>query len=197
MRVKTVIPKALARKLVLERRREISEAEIRRKTQKIIQRLQEVDEFIHAKTVHCYIASREGEIDTRMLINLMQTLGKTIVVPKLNPVSKTFMRGCFTGWDELMLNEEGYLEPKIGFNDNLDDIDLIIVPAVAVSIHGHRIGYGGGYYDKLLKNLFAPKIVLALELQLFDAIESFPNDIRVDKIVTELRVINTALHSEI
>ena len=195
MRIRTIIPKSEARKLVLQRRKEISEIEIKRKTRKLIERLKEQDEFINAKTVHCYIASREGEVDTTQLINLMVGMNKAVVVPKLNPVSKAFMRGCFTGWDEMIRNEEGYLEPEIGINDSLDDVDLVIVPAVAVSVHGHRIGYGGGYYDKLLRELFVPKIVLAFEFQLFDGIESTPKDTRVDKIITELRVINVFEHS--
>ncbi len=195
MRIRTVIPKGEARKLVLQRRKEISEAEIKRKTFKVIERLKEQDEFLNAKTVHCYIASREGEVDTRQLINLMQEMNKAIVVPKLNPVSKTFSRGCFTSWTEMIRNEEGYLEPAVGINDSLDDIDLVIVPAVAVSIHGQRIGYGGGYYDKLLRNLFVPKFVLAFEFQIFDDIESTTADTRVDKIITELRVVDVLKHS--
>jgi len=191
VRVKTVIPKVEARKIVLQRRREISEGDIRQKTDRIINRLKNLDEFVEAKTVHCYISSRQGEVNTRMLINLMESWGKSIIVPKLNTATKTFWRGTFRGWHDLVLNDEGYFEPNAGLDDNLHDIDLIIVPAVAVSIHGHRIGYGGGYYDKLLKNFHAPKFVLAFEFQLFDAIESTPSDVRVDKIVTELRVINT------
>ncbi len=194
MRIKTVIPKGEARKIVLQRRKEISEAEIKRKTAKVIERLKNLDDFINAKTVHCYVASREGEVDTRQLINLMREMNKAIVIPKLNPLSKTFTRGCFTGWDEMITNEEGYLEPAFGVNDNLDDIDLVIVPAVAVSIHGQRIGYGGGYYDKLLRDLFVPKYVLAFEFQIFDYIESTPSDTRVDKIITELRVIDVMKH---
>ncbi len=191
MRVKTLIPKSEARKIVLERRKEISEGEIAKKTEQIIKRLTNLDEFVEAQTVHCYISSRQGEVNTRMLINLMESWGKSIIVPKLNTATKTFWRGAFRGWHDLVKNDEGYFEPNAGIDDNLNDIDLIIVPAVAASVHGHRIGYGGGYYDKLLKNIYAPKFVLAFEFQLFDAIESTPSDMRVDKIVTELRVINT------
>ncbi len=197
MRVKTVIPKSEARKLVLQRRKEISEMEIKRKTLKVIEKLKEQYEFVNARTIHCYISSREGEVDTRQLINFMLEMNKAVVVPKLNPISKTFSRGCFTGWNELITNVEGYLEPAFGVNDSLDDVDLVIVPAVAVSIHGQRIGYGGGYYDKLLKNIFAPKFVLAFEFQIFEYIESTPTDTRVDKIITELRAIDVHRNAEI
>jgi 5-formyltetrahydrofolate cyclo-ligase len=44
-----------------------------------------------------------------------------------------------------------YFEPTKGFDDDLNGIDLIIVPAMAVSILGQRVGYGGGFYDGCLK----------------------------------------------
>lgn len=189
MKVKSLIPRAEARKIVLERRREISEIEVKRKTQKIIERLSMLDEFVNAKTIHCYVSSRPGEVDTHALITIMEAWGKSIVIPKLNSHSESFIRGNFSGWNDLMVNEEGYLEPKVGINDDLDDIDLFIVPSVALTSFCRRIGYGKNYYEKLLKNSFAPKISLAFEFQIFDNIELTNNDILLDKIVTELRVI--------
>jgi len=189
--IKTLIPKSEARKMVLERRRDFSDAEIKRKTERIIEKLSRMDQFVYAETVHCYISSRPGEVDTHKLISLMDGMGKSVVVPKLNPISKTFLRGNYSGWDNLIENEEGYLEPAVGINDDLNDVDLYIIPSVALTSHGQRVGYGGGYYDKLMRNTFAPKITLAFEFQLFDNIETSRGDLILDKIVTELRVIDT------
>lgn len=190
VKVKSLIPRSEARRIVLERRMEISEIELKRKTKKIIDRFASLNEFMSAKTVHCYVSSRVGEVDTHPLINLMESWGKSIVIPKLNPATGSFLRGYFSGWNNLEKNRDGYLEPKIGINDDLDDIDLFIVPAVALTSHCRRIGYGHGYYQKLLKSSFAPKIALAFEFQIFDNIELTPDDFMVDKIVTELRVIS-------
>jgi len=189
--VKTLIPKSEARKLVVQRRSELSSVDISKKTQNIIKRISSLDDFIYAKNIHCYIASRPGEVDTRRLINYMDGWGKTIVIPKLNKSTKTFSRFNFMGWEYLVKNSDGYLEPHVGIDEDLSDIDLVIVPALAISIRGHRVGYGGGYYDKLMRNTFATKIALAFEFQIFDYIESTYHDTRVDKIVTERRVINT------
>ncbi len=191
MKVKTLIPKSEARKMVLERRKDFSDAEIKRKTERIIEKLSRMDQFVLAETVHCYISSRPGEVDTHKLISLMEGMGKAIVVPKLNPVTKLFLRGNFSGWNNLIENDEGYLEPAVGINDDLNDVDLYIIPSVALTVYGQRVGYGGGYYDKLLKNTFAPQIALAFEFQLFDNIEASRGDLILDKIVTELRVIDT------
>lgn len=189
--MKTLIPKSEARKLVVERRREHPEAELAEKTRRIIDNLSSLDIFIHANNIHCYIASRPGEVDTKKLIDFMEGRGKTIVIPKLNKATKTFHRFNFMGWDQLVRNSEGYLEPHVGLDEDLSDIDLVIVPVLAISIHGHRVGYGGGYYDKLLKNTLAHKAALAFEFQIFDYIESSYRDTRVDTIITERRVINT------
>ncbi len=191
MIIKSLIPRAEARRLVLERRKDFSDVEIKRKTEKIIERLKQLDDFVLADTIHCYISSRPGEVDTHGLINLMDSWGKSIVIPKLNTISNTFIRGSFSGWNNLQINEEGYLEPKIGINDTLDDVDLFIIPSVALTTFGKRIGYGKRYYEKLLKNKFVPKITIAFEFQLFDDFETTRDDLIVDKIVTELRVINT------
>lgn len=175
---------------MLERRKDFSGLEIKRKTEKIIERLIRLDEFVYAETVHCYISSRPGEVDTHKLIDIMERWGKAVVVPKLNTVSNSFVRGNFNGWDNLKENVEGYLEPQIGINDNLEDIDLFVLPSVALTPYGKRIGYGKRYYEKMLKNVFAPKIAIAFEFQLFDDIETTRDDLIMDKIVTELRVIN-------
>lgn len=190
MRLKTLIPKSEARKLVVQRRAEISSTEIKNKTKRIINKFIQTDEYVYGSVIHCYVNSRPGEVDTRSLIDLMTSSGKSVIVPKLNKKTKTFARFHFMGWDSLVKNSEGYWEPKLGVDEDLSDVDLIIVPSLAVSIAGHRVGYGGGYYDRLLRNSFAPKIVLAFEFQLFDYIENSTHDIRVDKIITERRIID-------
>ncbi|MFH0733395.1 MAG: 5-formyltetrahydrofolate cyclo-ligase [bacterium] len=190
MKLRTLIPKSEARKLVVQRRMEHPETELKTKTKRIIERLSQTDDFIFAKTIHCYIASRPGEVDTRALIDFMVNYGKVVIIPKLNKLKKEFRRCQFLDWEHITRNSEGYLEPQYGMDEDMSDIDLVLVPSLAVSLSGHRVGYGGGYYDKLLKQTFAPKIVLAFEFQIFDYIESNVHDTRIDKIITERRIIN-------
>jgi len=191
MKLKPLIPKSEARKMAVKRRSELSPAEIKSKTNYIIERLLKLDDFVHAKTVFVYLASRSGEVDTRKLIDNMEGWGKTIIIPKLSRSNKKFKRSNFMGWDHIVKNNEGYYEPIVGIDEELTDIDLFIVPALAISILGQRVGYGGGYYDNLLKNIRAPKIVLAFEFQVFENIETDVHDVRIDRIVTERRVINS------
>lgn len=189
--MKTLIAKSEARKSVLERRRLITAEDVTIKTLKIIQRLSSTDDFVYAKKIHTYISNKPGEADTRKLIELAVSWGKQVILPKFFKEQKTFRRFQFTGWDDIEKNSDGYYEPKISTDEDLSDIDLFIVPAVAISCFGQRVGQGGGHYDRLLKKAYAPKYVLAFEFQIFDNIETDLHDVRVDKIITERRVINT------
>ena len=187
---KPPIPKHNARKLVLERRKELPEGEIREKSSRIFERLIEVDDFVYAKKILIYVSSHHGEVDTRKFINYAVGCNKSIFLPKFYSKQKKIRRFHFTEWRDLVKNKEGFLEPKIGFDDDMSDIDLIITPCVAVSMSGQRVGHGGGYYDNLLRKTYAPKYVLAFELQIFNEIERNYHDIRIDKIITERRVID-------
>lgn len=190
MKLKTLVSKSEIRNNVIKKRNEIDDEELTFKNKLTIDRFINTDNYLSAKTIHTYISTRKGEVDTKILINKMQRDGKSIILPKLNKVSNKFQRGYFTGWDKLTKSRDGYYEPEIGFDEDLIDVDLIIVPTIAVSQSGQRIGYGGGFYDKILKNFFALKVTLAYEFQVFDNIESDEHDIKVDLIVTERRVIN-------
>jgi 5-formyltetrahydrofolate cyclo-ligase len=70
-------------------------------------------------------------------------------------------------------------------------IDAVVVPGAAFSVAGARCGYGGGFYDTYLPELRpgTPRVALAFETQIVDALPSAPHDLRVDTIVTETRVI--------
>ena len=191
MKLKTLLPKSEVRKFVVKRRKETIPDDVHSKTKLILDKLKTVDEFDYAKKIHSYVSNKAGEVDTRYLIDFMVNNGKSVVLPKLNKKAKKFQRANFSGWDNLVKNTDGYYEPSIATDEDLSDIDLIIVPAMAVSVVGQRVGYGGGFYDRLLKQTNAAKIVLAFEFQVFDDIETELHDIRIDKVITERRIINT------
>ena len=67
----------------------------------------------------------------------------------------------------------------------LGKIDLFIVPGVAFDINGNRLGYGGGYYDKYLKDTNASTIGICFEEQITNEIEPEEHDIKVDIVQTE------------
>lgn len=190
LKLKTLVSKSEIRNNVIKKRNEFNDEDLIQKTKLIVNRFISTDSYLSAKTIHTYISTRKGEVDTKKLIDEMYSDGKSIVLPKLKKTSNKFQRGYFTGWEKLIKNRDGYYEPELGFDEDLTDIDIMIVPTVAVSLSGQRVGYGGGFYDKILKNFFALKVALAFEFQVFDNIEADEHDVKVDLIVTERRIIN-------
>jgi 5-formyltetrahydrofolate cyclo-ligase len=68
-------------------------------------------------------------------------------------------------------------------------IDWVLVPGVAFDPQGGRLGYGGGYYDRLLPLLpsMTRRVAGAFELQVVERVPAAPHDLRVDAVITELR----------
>lgn len=66
---------------------------------------------------------------------------------------------------------------------DVDNIDLIVVPAVAYDRAGNRVGRGKGYYDRLLRNCRAIKVGVCYPFQIVDDIDSEAHDVRVDYII--------------
>lgn len=92
--------------------------------------------------------------------------------------------------DELAPGYRRIPEPRNRLPVEVESADLILVPGVAFDRRGARLGYGGGYYDRLLE--FAPGPVragLAFGVQLIDAVPTAPHDQRVDIVVTEAEVV--------
>lgn len=76
-------------------------------------------------------------------------------------------------------------EPEGSDTVNVNEIELIVVPAVAYDKKGNRVGRGKGYYDRLLSESKATKIGVGYDFQLVDDIDAEPHDIAVDVVITE------------
>ena len=72
---------------------------------------------------------------------------------------------------------------------DVDDIELMIIPAVAFDRKGNRLGRGKGFYDRLLSSSRATKIGVGYEFQLFDSIPSEPHDVAMDMVITQKTLI--------
>ena len=132
-----------------------------------------------------------NEVDTMNLIKDALEKNKRIYVPKIDNKNKIMKVMKIRSTDELKPGIWGILEPES--NEELDEeLDLIIMPGVAFTKHGERIGYGGGYYDKFLEkaNPKIPKVALAFSLQVLEELPQESFDIKVNYIITEKEVID-------
>jgi 5-formyltetrahydrofolate cyclo-ligase len=162
------------------------------KDSSIKRRLFTLPEFLSARSVLFY-ASFRSEVETSGLIRESLSMGKKVILPKVDKENHRLQLYEIKSISELTKGYMGIQEPPPSKERMMiiEDIDLVIVPGSGYDYAGNRLGYGGGYYDILLsgKKKNMPIIALAYEEQLVDAIPAEQQDVRVDMIVTDQRVI--------
>lgn len=148
------------------------------------QRIVSLEEFRQAATVFCFVGVNQ-EVDTWPIIAAGLALGKTVAVPKC--IKKGIMAAyAITGKEDLSPSSFGLLEPRETSNLVLpEDIDFGIIPCVTCNTQGYRLGWGGGYYDRYLRQESFTKAVVCREALLYSAIPREPHDIPADIVVTE------------
>lgn len=155
----------------------------------INERLLELPEFARANCIVGY-TSYKKEADPAEVLATAQRAQKTVGLVRIEQTDGLSIRRYRDG-DPLIDNDFGIAEPsadapRIAF----EDIDLIIVPALAVDERGQRIGYGRGFYDGLLPKLArAFKVAVAYDFQLLVETPDTPGDVPVDCVVTDRRVL--------
>jgi 5-formyltetrahydrofolate cyclo-ligase len=149
-------------------------------------------DFRAAGTVLLSLSFR-SEWDTGPLLAAALAAGKTLAAPRVHAKSRMLEVSRVANPDlDLAPGFQGILEPLPHCAPvALAAIDWVLVPGVAFDPHGYRIGYGGGYYDRLLPLLGgdARRISGAFELQIVDRVPTAPHDLTVDAIVTERRTL--------
>ncbi|HAQ06621.1 MAG TPA: 5-formyltetrahydrofolate cyclo-ligase [Bacillus bacterium] len=156
----------------------------------IAHRLYEDVSWKSASTIGITI-SKSPEVDTFQLIRKAWEQGKRIVVPKCEANSRSLNFRELTRFSQLETVYFGLYEPVVGETKSVDpvEIDLIVVPGLAFSKNGYRLGFGGGYYDRFLQNYQGNTLSLAFQKQLIPDLPIETHDIAVGKIITEAEVI--------
>jgi 5-formyltetrahydrofolate cyclo-ligase len=174
---------------IKKERGEISPKQKKHADEIIQNNLENLKVFKEAKTILFYV-SNEEEAETKQLIKKYLSK-KRIVIPVSNPNEPQLTLCHLEKWEDLQPGHFGILElPKNKHIEiNHEQIDLIIVPGIAFDENGHRIGYGKGYYDSLLKDLKQTSIGMAYECQILKSIPHEPHDQPVQMILTEKRLI--------
>lgn len=187
------------RALLLAKRDSIAVEDKKAKDSAIRKRLFSLEYFKEAKTILFY-ASFRSEAETIKAIQNTLKLKKRVALPVVDTEHKQLKLYEVHDISELSTGYMGIPEPVAvrALNMSLNEIDIEIIPGIGFDLKGNRLGYGAGYYDKLLshksKRLSKTKgrittIALAFEEQIAEKIPSEPHDIRVDLIVTDKRLI--------
>lgn len=167
---------------------------IRQASQTIQDTLLGLPVFQNAETVMAYI-SMGSETYTNGIIEHLLQIGKRVALPYLHKQPGKMEASEVRDLEqELILGKFNTRVPKPEFFRPLDpkDIDLIVVPAVAFDVRGNRLGYGGGYYDRYLKQITPETVLLGINfsVQVLDELPAYPHDMPVDIIVHEKGMIH-------
>lgn len=132
--------------------------------------------------VYCYVSFRH-EAGTEELIRALLEMGKYVAVPKVTGDHLEFY--SIHGRQDLEEGVMGIMEPKASCLKICDGKAPVIVPGIAFDREGHRIGYGGGYYDRFFdQEPDHARLGIAYDFQIFDQIPVEAHDKGMDLIIT-------------
>ena len=181
---------------ILARRSRLSEDELNNKSAQILAQLIHTPLLDNVRTVMVFMDFKD-EVRTGPLIEHLWKVGITPVVPRVNRKEDRLDLYTIATFEDLVRSSYGILEPPKDRQPDISpqDLDLILSPGVVFDVLGNRIGYGAGYYDKLLPNVRTECVVcgLAFDLQIVanGLIPVEPHDIPLDYLITEHRIIRT------
>ena len=143
---------------------------------------------------HLYLSNEiNNEVETDEIINLLFMKNKRVFVPKI--LGKDLLNIEIDNNTNYFLNQLGIREPISSNQKDTSLLEVIFIPLLIFDKLGHRVGYGGGYYDKFLENI--KEDVLKIGLSLFDPIDEIQDiekhDISMDYIITPKRVYDFTL----
>lgn len=140
--------------------------------------LAELSQYRDAVTVMAF-ASMPTEPDTDGLLARMERDGKVVVLPRLDDgrIVPVRMTGAVTR------GQFGIREP-VGPSVDPATIDLVIVPGVAFTADGSRLGHGKAYYDRFLPGTRAHTVGACFDEQLVDELPVEPHDVRLDRVLS-------------
>jgi 5-formyltetrahydrofolate cyclo-ligase len=177
--------KAEARAWGLCLRDQIPPAELRAISAAATRRLVESCEYAQAETLLCYVGSKGSELDTKPLLQIALAARKQVLVPITRPGGAMYW-SRLKRLSDLEFTPRGILEP---YTDSIDlvaaDGGLCVVPGVCFRSDGHRIGFGGGYYDRFLSHYEGDAVALAPEALFGVAFPVERHDRTVSVVFTE------------
>ena len=185
--------KAALRREILARRDALHPAARARLSAAALARVVALDAFQRARVVLAY-ASFGSELDTRPFLRAVLAGGRALVLPRVDRGARRLALHEVRDLDtDLQPGTWGIPEPAPARCRAvaLAEVDFVLVPGVAFDPSGGRVGYGAGYYDRLLAALAPPApplVAAAFELQVVPAVPVLPTDRRVDLVVTESRI---------
>lgn len=173
--------KKVLRKQIREQKRAMTPDQIQSASEKLKELFLATEQYRQAKTIYGYLPYNQ-EVRTVPILAQAMADGKQVAVPKVYGDEMKFIY-----LTDLTQVEEGYAgipEPVADGPVADDPTALVLMPGLAFDKEGHRIGYGGGFYDKfLMAEPEHPTVALCFEFQIVEQIPTEEFDIPVDQVI--------------
>lgn len=158
--------KSALRRMISEKKRTLTPQQIQSASASLAEQLFAHPLYRNAHSIYAYLSYNQ-EVRTEPILRRAWADGKRVAVPKVFGQEMRFL------WlDEQSVVEAGYRgipEPISG--EIADDPDaLVLMPGLAFDLQGHRLGYGGGFYDRFLEREPHPTVALCYDFQLLPAV---------------------------
>ena len=186
------LDKLAVREIMIRRRNDLASSEVAELSQKIEENLFSCNDFLDCQRILYYLSFNK-EVSTDSMISRSLMLKKKVYVPRVNKSAKK-MEICqikSLGVDT-ELNDFGIREPVHVPVELPKNIDVVITPGLAFDRSGGRIGFGGGYYDRLFAELPKSSLLIgvAYSFQILDSLHQDFWDKKVQKVITEKETLN-------
>lgn len=169
------------RREIRARKRAMTEEEIETRSAKLARLFFASEAYQKAKTIYGYLPYNQ-EVRTVPMLERALKDGKKVAVPKVYGDEMKFLY-----LDDLNAVAKGYAgipEPIADEPVAQDETALVLMPGLAFDPQGHRIGYGGGFYDKFLAaEPNHPTLALCYEFQMLPKLDVEDHDIPVDTVL--------------
>lgn len=185
--------KADIRKEILHYRRLLAPESYATRNQQLLQRLKQSISQGKIGCVHIFLPiDKNKEPDLRPLLSWLWDRNVIVLASKTDFKKKKLTHHPITSETRLVDSDWGIPEPATTEISTLDMVDMILVPLLLFDKKGHRLGYGGGYYDRLLPEL--PPNCKKVGISLSPGVDAFSlvdsHDIALDRIVTPFETIH-------
>jgi len=174
-------------------RKAMPSASLSARSDAIVERLLGLREITQARRVALFWPMEgKGEVDLRRLDVACRERGAVVLYPFIRDLEGRSVGGfaAVASPADLMEGGHGFLEPPLEAPAaQPGELDVILVPALAVCERGQRLGYGSGFYDTILPEFRPPAraIVVAYDFQLLAELPSTDGDVASDIVVTDVR----------
>jgi len=169
------------RAMIRQKKRAMSEGEICQRSEALGKLFRESNLYRQANTIYGYLPYNQ-EVRTVAMLEQAILDGKRVAVPKVYGEEMRFIY-----IEDMSAVEKGYAgipEPVADGPIADDEKALVLMPGLAFDPQGHRIGYGGGFYDRFLeKEPQHPTLALCYEFQMLPHLETEEHDIPVDCVL--------------